>query len=125
MKSEVIILIVVLLIVFVFAKAMIFSPSGKKYGRAMSGAEITEIDEILSKPDVFQGRKVKLRGNIISEHSSGSLFTLDDGTGSLYVDLDPAGVAIPQLVGKTVTVEGGLSLSGPEPILFGHAVEVW
>ena len=33
-------------------------------------------------------------------------FYVDDGTGRIYVDLNPGGIAIPQRVGKAVTVIG-------------------
>lgn len=69
---------------------------------------IEKISNILSGPEGFMDKQVVLKGKIDMECGSGCWFYVDDGSGRMYVDLAPAGLAIPQRVGKTVVVIGSV-----------------
>jgi uncharacterized protein YdeI (BOF family) len=73
-------------------------------------AAIEKISNILSNPEGFMGKQVVLRGKIDMECGSGCWFYVDDGSGRIYVDLAPAGIAIPQRIGKTVSVTGSVGM---------------
>jgi len=47
---------------------------------------------------------------------------VNDGTGTLYIDLAPNNFAIPQLQGSSVIIEGNIVISNGDPTL--NAVEV-
>jgi uncharacterized protein YdeI (BOF family) len=79
----------------------------EQYGTSIDPQLIQEkVSSILSSPESFMGKQVVIKGKIDLECGSGCWFYVDDGTGRIYVDLNPAGIAIPQRVGKTVTVIG-------------------
>ncbi len=117
-------LVIVAVFLVVILKSMIFSPSGTKYGRPVSNAETVKLIEIFRRPEIFDGKQVKVKGKVIWEDARGYQFRLDDGTAFIHVDLEPSGVAIPQIVNYTVVVEGGVFLTDQEPTLIGQGVEV-
>jgi hypothetical protein len=79
----------------------------EQYGSAIDPSFNPEkVSNILSNPESFMGKQVVLKGKIDLECGSGCWFYIDDGSGRIYVDLNPAGIAIPQRVGKTVAVIG-------------------
>ena len=49
---------------------------------------------------------------------------MKEDTGMIHVDIKPSGFAIPQKVGKTVVVEGTVSVQNNEPVLIGTGVEI-
>jgi starvation-inducible outer membrane lipoprotein len=79
----------------------------EQYGLAIDPAfALEKVSNILSRPESYLGKQVVLKGKIDMECGSGCWFYVDDGTGRIYVDLNPGGIAIPQRVGKAVTVIG-------------------
>jgi len=68
--------------------------------------QFQNIASVLSNPDRYVGSEVGLKGKIVLECGSGCWFQLDDGTGQIHVELTPGNFAIPQKVGKSVTVMG-------------------
>jgi len=97
---------------------------GRPYGQAISNHNLTEIGAILSDIDSFNGKTVTIEGNIIRECPTGCWFDVKDEAGIIHVDINPSGFAIPQKVGKRVTVEGKISLQDSRPILVGKGVEI-
>lgn len=77
---------------------------------------------ILSDPSRYAGRDLVLTGKIAIECSSGCWFLLDDGTGTIYVDLAENNFAIPQLQGSTATVKGVIRVENGDPKLFATNV---
>lgn len=96
----------------------------KQYGQKISSYNLTEVGAILSEPDSFNNKSVTIEGNIIRECPTGCWFDVKDEAGIIHVDINPSGFAIPQKVGKTVTVEGKILVQDGQPTLIGKAVEI-
>lgn len=88
------------------------------------GPGIVKIGDILSNPDPYKGQAgVVVEGRIISECGSGCWFTLSDGTGTIYVDLAPSNLVIPQKRGAFARVYGKVTQKGSDTYLIGEKVE--
>ncbi len=96
----------------------------RPYGQKISNPNLTELSAILSDIDSFNGKTVTIEGNIIRECPTGCWFDVKDEGGVIHVNINPSGFAIPQKVGKTVTVEGKISVQDNRPILVGKGVEI-
>ena len=70
----------------------------------------------------YEGRLVKLSGEIVLECSQGCWLFLDDGTDRIYVDLKPGGITIPQMIGRQITVIGHIEGSGGNAKILGDWV---
>ncbi|MBM3118193.1 MAG: hypothetical protein FJ006_01325 [Chloroflexi bacterium] len=84
---------------------------------------IVRISDILTNPDVYKGQAVVVKGKIISECPAGCWFTLNDGTGTIYVDLNPSNLVIPQKRGATATVYGEVIRASGHTYIIGKKVE--
>ena len=106
--------------------AVLFAGCGKaeNYGVAISNREITKADEILRRPDVYKGKTVTIKGKITNECSTGCWFDVKDGEASIYVNIEPAGFAIPQKSGHAALVEGKVFIEDGKPKIRGTGVEV-
>jgi uncharacterized protein YdeI (BOF family) len=82
-----------------------------------------KISDILESPESYGGQAVIVEGKIVSECPAGCWFTLDDGTGTIYVDLAPSDLVIPQKRGAFATVYGEVVRKGSDTYLIGTKVE--
>jgi hypothetical protein len=117
----------ILTISFLAGFATTLSFAGKeKYGEDISNRKITELKQIFADPKAFEGKLVTIEGTIASECGSGCWFFVKVGSGnlSIYVDIRPAGFAIPQYAGKKVLVEGTVSIDATGPKIKGRGVEI-
>ena len=96
----------------------------ENYGAAISNREITKIDDILRNPDLHKGKTVTIKGKIANECSTGCWFDVKDGEAVIYVNIEPAGFAIPQKSGHTVLVEGKVVVENGKPKISGMGAEV-
>jgi len=107
---------------------LLFSGCGKKeagnYGQEISNRSATRVGAILTEPSNFDGKTVTVEGKIIRECPTGCWFEVKDEAGIIYVDINPSGFAIPQKVGKGVTVEGKVLLRNNQPMIVGTGVEI-
>jgi len=87
------------------------------------GPKVLKIADILEKPEGYQGQAVIVEGKIISECGSGCWFTLNDGTGTIYIDLKPSNLVIPQKRGAFARVYGQVVREGSDTYLIGTKVE--
>ena len=87
------------------------------------GLKALKIGDILEKPESYEGQAVVLEGKIISECGAGCWFTLNDGTGTIYVDLAPSNLVIPQKRGAFARVYGQVVREGSDTYLIGTKVE--
>jgi len=87
------------------------------------GPKIVKIGHILSSPEPYKGQAVVVEGEIISVCGSGCWFTLGDGTGTIYVDLAPSNLVIPQKRGAFARVYGKVAQKGSDTYLIGEKVE--
>ena len=97
---------------------------GESYGEPMSDAEPVPIAHVLADPAAFTDEAVKIEGEIVRECPSGCWFELEDETGIIYVDIAPRGLAIPQKVGGTATVEGTVMRRDGRTTLIGSGVVI-
>ncbi len=85
--------------------------------------KLEKIGNILSRPEFFEGHELILEGKIVSECGSGCWFTLNDGTGIIYVDLAPSNLVIPQKRGAFARAYGKVTKKGSDTFLIGTKVE--
>ncbi|MDQ1260884.1 MAG: hypothetical protein QG575_65 [Euryarchaeota archaeon] len=87
-------------------------------------AEDVKISEILENESNYHERMVVVDGKIELECGAGCWFVLNDGTGSIYVDILPNNFAIPQKSGEDARVYGEVTLKNGEPQIIGKMVEI-
>lgn len=85
--------------------------------------KIVKIADILAKPSDYKGQVVIVEGKIIAECPSGCWFTLNDGTGTVYVDLKPNNFVIPQKRGAVAKVYGEVVIEKGDAYIIGKKVE--
>lgn len=96
-------------------------PASGKGGPAAQ-APAVKIADIIRDPAAWNGTAVAVQGKIAGECGSGCWFLMDDGTGTLYVDLAPNNFAIPQISGTTVVVDGTITVTNGDPTLIATKV---
>ena len=106
--------------------AVLFAGCGRTeaYGGAISNREITKVDDILRNPDIYKGKTVTIKGKITNECSTGCWFDIKDGEAIMYVNIEPAGFAIPQKSGHTALVEGKVMVENGKTKISGTGVKV-
>jgi len=118
----------VFLVCFLILAVMVTSGciSVKKFGQPISVRQTTAITDILANPKSYDGKPVTIEGRVAEECSTGCWFYVQASAGnvSIYVDIEPAGLAIPQYRGKKVVVEGTVKVKEAGPIIQGKGVEV-
>ena len=86
--------------------------------------EEVKISEILENETAYHGKMVVVEGKIELECGAGCWFVLNDGTGSIYVDILPGNFAIPQKSGEDAKVYGEVALKNGEPQIIGKMVKI-
>jgi uncharacterized protein YdeI (BOF family) len=81
-----------------------------------------KIGDILENPATYNGTTVLISGKVVNQCGSGCWFFLDDGSGTIYVDLKPNNFAIPPMMGSRVTVEGSVLVNGKDVSILGTSV---
>jgi hypothetical protein len=104
--------------------ALVSCGGGGVYGEEISDADVTSLADVLANPAAFDGRTVKLTGEIGNECPTGCWFELQDGGASIHVDIAPYGLAIPQEQGSSVTVEGTVKITESRPMVIGKGVAI-
>jgi len=87
------------------------------------GPKLVKISDILSKPDNYKGQTVVVEGKILSECGSGCWFTLNDGSATIYIDLAPSNLVIPQRRGFKARVLAEVTEAKGDIYLIGKKVE--
>lgn len=88
-----------------------------------NGREVVKISDILNHPNDFTETRVTIEGKIVSECGAGCWFTINDGTGTIYVDLAPSNLTIPQKRGAFARVHGKVVQKGGDTYIIGEKVE--
>jgi len=96
--------------------------AAKTYGEAVIGQRVS-IKDILTDSKSYDGKTVVVEGRIIQECPTGCWFNLKDETGVLYVDLNPAGLAIPQKVNHSAKVKGRVAAKKNQVMIIGEGVQ--
>ncbi|MDD1735886.1 MAG: hypothetical protein LUQ21_00270 [Methanothrix sp.] len=84
--------------------------------------EEVKISEILENETAYHGKMVVVEGKIELECGAGCWFVLNDGTGSIYIDILPNNFAIPQKSGEDARVYGEVTLKNGDPQIIGKTV---
>ncbi len=92
------------------------------YGETITTQSTTTIDELITNPQNFLGKTVKIEGEIVNECPGGHWFYLKGDKEIIYVTL--SGFILPQRVGKTAVVEGNLVENNNTYALLGKGVEI-
>jgi uncharacterized protein YdeI (BOF family) len=98
------------------------SPAGTGAATVKTPENAVSIGDIIKNPAAFNGTTVVVQGKITNECGSGCWFMVNDGTGTLYIDLAPHNFAIPQLQGSPVIIEGTIVIANGDPTL--NAIKV-
>lgn len=96
-----------LILASICAIVFIAGCTSEKYGGEVAGGlPALKVKDVMLSPSL-QGKEVRLEGIITTQcMSNGCWFFLDDGTGQIYINLAPKGMAIPPRTGKLVKVAG-------------------
>jgi hypothetical protein len=104
--------------------ALVSCGGGDVYGEAISDAAATPVADILADPAAYDGKMVKLEGDIGDECPTGCWFELREGGAGIHVDIAPYGLAIPQKQGSPVVVEGTVRVTDSRVMVIGKGVEI-
>jgi len=99
-------------------------PKAGTFGRALTETQTTAIGDILTRPQEFDQKTVRVEGTIAEECPAGGWFMLKDTTGVIYVDLHPSEIAIPQARGSSVAAEGTVKKEGTRVTIEGKGVHI-
>jgi uncharacterized protein YdeI (BOF family) len=86
--------------------------------------EEVKISDILENETEYHGKMVVVEGKIELECGAGCWFVLNDGTGTIYVDILPNNFAIPQKSGEDARVYGEVTLKNGDPQIIGKMVKI-
>lgn len=121
MKKAVISLILVCLLAGSLVLAGCTSTAGDGKHRDTSLPTV-KIGDILDNPKNYNGTSVLISGKVVNQCGSGCWFFLNDGSGSIYVDLLPNNFAIPPMLGSKVAVKGDVLVEGGDVSILGSSV---
>ncbi len=124
MKTKNKILLMLLSLTIAFTTYGCNKKESEKYGQPISNRNTTEIKKVLTAPANFSGKDITIEGKIVRECMSGCWFDVKGNGGTIYVDIKPSGLAIPQKVGEEVLVEGKVALRDGQLTLIGKGVEI-
>ena len=94
------------------------------YGEKISDRNITALKDIVGHPQDYIGKTVTVKGKIKLVCETGCWFNIEESGAVIYTDLEPAGFAIPQKVGRPATVEGKISTEAGRLVLTAKGVEI-
>ncbi len=124
MKTSNTILLILLSLTIAFTTYGCSKKESEKYGQPINNRNTTEIKEVLTAPEDFNGKDITIEGKIARECMSGCWFDVEGNGGTIHVDIKPSGLAIPQKVGEEVLVEGKVALRDGQLTLVGKGVEI-
>ena len=116
-----------ILVIFMFATVVLMTMgcnSEELYGNTSFGGEKINIKGVLASPKSYEGKTIEVEGKIVNECPTGCWFNLDTGSGVVYVDLNPSGMAIPQRVGKKAKVKGKVVVKNGNAMIVGEGVKI-
>ena len=105
--------------------AIIWARSGPEvYGQPFKGFQATNITEVVSKPELFLDKDIRLEGSITRQcPASGCWFYITDDKGTMRAEFANTAPKLPQRKGRIAVVEGRLMKSGEGFTLIGSSVE--
>lgn len=122
MKALTICVSVVIVSIVLYASGC--ASQGKDFGQPITETTVTAIGDILSHPEQFDKKTVRVEGKITDECPAGGWFFLKDSSGLIYVNLHPSEFAIPQVVGKKAVAQGVVRKEGPQIEVIAKGVQL-
>ena len=116
--------LIILAAIFAVITAAVGCSRLETYGGPISNRDLTAIKDIVMHPKDYDGKTVTVKGKIKLVCETGCWFNLEDDRATIYIDLAPAGFAIPQKVGRNATVEGKISIESGKLTLTGKGVQI-
>ncbi|MFC1590564.1 hypothetical protein ACFL42_03640 [Candidatus Omnitrophota bacterium] len=116
--------IIILLLCCAVTLAVAGCGKAEVFGKEVPGAEGASVGDIYKNSKAYNGKDVVIEGKITSECPTGCWFNVNDASGEIYVDLNPSGFAIPQKVGKKVSVSGKVVVKKGNPTIIGKEVSI-
>lgn len=86
--------------------------------------EETRISDIQENATAYNGSMVVIEGAIELECAAGCWFIVNDGTGSIFVDILPNNFVIPQESGEDAKVYGEVTIKNNESQIIGKIVKI-
>lgn len=120
LKSTIINLVLISAVLFIFGCSNV--NKSDNYGSVISEQRTTKVGNIILKPNDFEGKTVKVEGQIVNECPGGHWFYIKDEKETIYVTL--SGFILPQRVGKIAVVEGDVINNNGKPAILGKGVEI-
>ena len=111
-------------LLFILLTSLVLQTVQAKDEPAELKQEEVKILDILENETAYHGKMVVVEGKIELECGAGCWFVLNDGTGSIYVDILPNNFAIPQKSGEDARVYGKVTLKNGEPQIIGKMVKI-
>jgi len=96
----------------------------EQYGEPIQVTQTTNLGDVLSHPENYKDKVITVKGEIVTECPSGCWFEIKEGGAILYVDIGQKGLAIPQRLGREVTVEGKVLVDGRNVRFAGERLEI-
>jgi uncharacterized protein YdeI (BOF family) len=114
------------ILVLIFTLTLISGCSKtENYGEALTGtAPGATVKQILDNPENYENKTITLKGEIKEVCPAGCWFFVNDDFGELYVNIGPAGFAIPNKMGHKVKIEGEIINHKGTMMLMGKGVEI-
>ncbi len=109
---------------FLLASVALTARAAELYGRPLRGLTAVSIAELARKAGEYDGKTVRVRGEVRSE---GGAFLLSEGAASIRVSMRDPGSTLPgDATGASATAEGTFRAKGPGggPALEATGVEL-
>ncbi len=104
----------ILLFTFLFIAHAALAGDGKQYGKELTVKEVTKISDILAKPEIYNGKRILVEGNIVDvckERGCWIKIASDKDFESLVFKVDDGVITFPlDAKGKKAHGEGVLSV---------------
>jgi len=120
----------VYLVVIALIFALTACSGAEEYGTGVDpDLPLIQVRDVLSDSSI-EGARVNVEGRIVNLcPSRGCWFYLQDDTGRMFVDLEPADITLPfrqgRTVGSRVKVSGTVGLNQGQPAMQAEGLEVW
>ncbi len=124
MKTFSTITLITLFSIIVFTFSGCTREKAEQYGQPINNRNLTEIKTVLKDPESFNDKEITIEGKISRECMTGCWFDVQGNGGTVFVNIKPSGLAIPQKVGKEVVVEGKVILRDGQITLIGKGLEI-
>jgi len=111
----------ILFAIFIAMFAITGCKKSETFGNPIMTKSVTKIGEILANPAAYEGKTVRVEGEIVDECPGGHWCDIKDETGMIYVEF--SGFTLPQKLRAKVAIEGTVMTREAKTMLHGMGVE--